>query len=125
MFSVRYGVKVYVERDAPLSAEVTAMSIERRAAAKAANGVSPRALMVSFHNSGSRQTETHGKVEVRRVDDSVVSTIDIPAFPTLPDATRQLDVAIPPLPRGKYVLLAMLDYGGQEIAAGQASLEVP
>lgn len=125
VFSVRYGVKVYVEPEAPLNAEVTAMSVERRTASKTANDASPRALMVSFHNSGSRQTETHGKVEVRRVDDSVVSTIDIPEFPTLPDATRRLNVLIPPLPRGKYVLLAMLDYGGQEIAAGQASLEVP
>ena len=125
VYSVRYGVKVYVERDAPLSGEVTAMSVEHRAAPGRAIDSPPRALTLSFRNSGARQTETHGKVEVRRLDDSVLSTIEIPDFPTLPGATRRLDLAIPSLPRGKYVLLAMLDYGGQEIAAGQASLEIP
>jgi hypothetical protein len=125
VYSVRYGVKVYVERDAPLSGEVTAMSIVRRPRSDTPSDTESTALTLSFHNSGSRQTETRGKVEVRRLDDSVISTIDIPAFPTLPSATRRLDVPIPPLAHGKYVLLAMLDYGGQEIAAGQASLEVP
>lgn len=131
LYSVRYGVKLYVEPDAAPSGEVTAIDIERPATASAANrgpaasDTSARTLALSFHNSGPRQTATHGTVEVRRLDNSVASTIDIPEFPTLPGATRRLEVAIPTLPRGKYVLLAMLDYGGQEIAAGQASLEIP
>ena len=101
------------------------MAIGQRADRSSATGGSTRALDVAFHNSGSRQTETRGTVEVRRLDNSIVSRIEVPAFPTLPGATRRLEVPIPTLPTGKYVLLAMLDYGGQEIAAGQASLEVP
>ena len=124
-YSVRYGVKVYVEPEDPPSGEVTAMAIGQRADRSSATGGSTRALDVAFHNSGSRQTETRGTVEVRRLDNSIVSRIEVPAFPTLPGATRRLEVPIPTLPTGKYVLLAMLDYGGQEIAAGQASLEVP
>lgn len=125
VYSVRYGVKVYVERDAPPSGEVTAIAVQRGPDPGRANDAAQRALDVSFHNSGPRQTETHGTVEVRRLDNSVVSTIGVPSFPTLPGATRRLEVTIPRLPPGRYVLLAMLDYGGPEIAAGQASLEIP
>ena len=123
-YSVRYGVKLYVERDAPSSGEVTAMAIVH-APAPGAPADSSRVLEVAFHNSGVRQTATHGTVEVRRLDNSVAASIDIPEFPTLPGATRRLRVTIPRLASGKYVLLALLDYGGGEIAAGQASLEVP
>ena len=125
VYSVRYGVKVYVESDAPPSGEVIAIAVERGGAASTASDTSGRALSVSFRNSGVRQTETRGTIEVRRLDNSVVSSIGIPEFPTLPGATRRLELPIPRLPSGKYVILAMLDYGGQEIAAGQASLEIP
>jgi hypothetical protein len=125
VYSVRYGVKVYVERDAAPNAEVSAISVGRQMPLSAHTATALRALDVSFHNSGPRQTETHGSVEIRRLDNSVVSTVGIPEFPTLPGATRRLSVELPPLPSGKYVLLALLDYGGQDIAAGQVSLEVP
>jgi hypothetical protein len=82
-------------------------------------------LNVSYRNAGSCQTQTRGSIEIRRLDNSVAARIEIPEFPTLPGATRRLSVPIPRLPSGKYVLLALLDFGGQEIAAGQASLEVP
>lgn len=123
-YTVRYGVKVYAERDVPPSAEVVAMSMERRVASAAPND-SAWVLDLAFHNSGGRQTETHGSVEVRRLDNSVVKSVDVAEFPTLPGATRKLSVRMPSLPSGRYVVLALLDYGGGEIAAGQASLEVP
>lgn len=123
-YSVRYGIKLYVERETPPVGEVTAVSIDRRAGERAASD-NGRQLTVAFRNSGSRQTMTRGSVEVRRLDDSVVAKIDVPEFPTLPGATRRLAIPLPALPTGRYVLLALLDYGGQEIAAGQVSLEVP
>lgn len=121
-YSVRYGIKLYVERETPPLGEVTAVSIDRQGRAEGDGG---RQLTVAFHNSGARQTMTHGSVEVRRLDDSVAAKIDVPEFPTLPGATRRLAMPLPTLPKGRYVLLALLDYGGQEIAAGQVSLEVP
>jgi hypothetical protein len=123
-YSVRYGIKLYVERETPPIGEVTAVSIDRQPDATAESD-SGRQLTVAFHNSGARQTMTHGSVEVRRLDDSVVAKLDVPEFPTLPGATRRLAMPLPTLPKGRYVLLALLDYGGQEIAAGQVSLEVP
>ena len=38
---------------------------------------------------------------------------------------RRLGVPLPRLGRGRYVVLALLDYEGAEIAAGQVDLEIP
>lgn len=124
VYSVRYGVKVYVEPDGPLSAEVENVSVERAPAAVKADS-SSKQLVVCFRNTSSRQTQTRGKVEIRRTDNTLVTTLDIPEFPTLPGATRRLGVRLPRLVRGRYVVLALLDYEGAEIAAGQVDLDIP
>ena len=130
-YSVRYGVKVYVEPEAPLSAEVTDVGVVDAKPAVASGKLSAqsvvrsRQLDITYKNTGARQTMAHGAVEIRRTDNSVVSKIDIPEFPTLPGATRRLGVALPSLPSGRYVLLALLDYEGTEIAAGQVELDIP
>lgn len=124
-YTVRYGVKVYVEPEAPLSAEVTDVGVVPAATIATAADSAPRQLEITYKNTGARQTVAHGAVEIRRADNSVVSKLDIPEFPTLPGATRRLGVALPRLPSGRYVLLALLDYEGAEIAAGQVELDVP
>jgi hypothetical protein len=125
VYSVRYGVKIYVERDLPLGAEVESVAIAPRDDQGAKRDTSLRQVVVMYHNTGAKQTLTHGTLEVRRPDNGVVTKVDIPEFPTLPGATRRLGVPLPKLPRGKYVLLALLDYEGAEIAAGQVDLEIP
>jgi len=130
-YSVRYGVKVYVEPETPLIAEVTDVGVVDAKPAissgklSARSNVRSRQLDITYKNTGARQTMAHGAVEIRRPDNSVVSKIDIPEFPTLPGATRRLGVALPSLPSGRYVLLALLDYEGAEIAAGQVELDIP
>jgi P pilus assembly chaperone PapD len=130
-YSVRYGVKVYVEPETPLSGEVTDVGVSETKANIASGKLSAQAggrtrqLDITYKNTGARQTIAHGAVEIRRPDNSVVSKIDIPEFPTLPGATRRLGVALPNLPSGRYVLLALLDYEGAEIAAGQVELDIP
>ncbi len=126
-YSVRYGVKVYVEPESAPTAEVTDVDVVNRpdTASRAKKGATVRQLEITYKNTGARQTVAHGAVEVRRPDNSVVSKVDIPEFPTLPGATRRLGVALPHLPSGRYVLLALLDYEGAEIAAGQVELEIP
>ncbi len=124
VYSVRYGVKIYVERDLPVSGEVGDVAVLRRDTASKSDAP-PEQAIVTFRNTGARQTLTHGSLEIRRDDNSLVTTIAIPEFPTLPGATRRIGVPLPRLPRGKYVLLALLDYEGAEIAAGQANLEIP
>jgi len=124
-YSVRYGVKVYVERDLPLGAEVENVEVAPRDDRAAKADTSLKQVVVTYHNTGAKQTLTHGAIEIRRPDNSVVTKIEISEFPTLPGATRRLGVPLPQLQRGKYVLLALLDYEGAEIAAGQVDLEIP
>jgi hypothetical protein len=104
---------------------VTDVSVARTDSGKAGAGNAARQLAITYKNTGARQTVAHGAVEVRRPDNSVVAKVDIPEFPTLPGATRRLGVALPRLPSGRYVLLALLDYEGAEIAAGQVDLDIP
>lgn len=125
VYSVRYGVKIYVERDLPLGAEVENVAIAPRDDQGAKGDTSLKQVVVTYHNTGAKQTLTHGTLEVRRPDNTVVTKVDIAEFPTLPGATRRLGVPLPKLQRGKYVLLALLDYEGAEIAAGQVDLEIP
>jgi hypothetical protein len=111
---------VYVEPEGSPSAELDNVFLDPKPA-----DTSAKQLVIAYRNTGTRQTMARGKVEIRRPDNTLVSTLDIPEFPTLPGATRRLGVPLPRLPRGKYVLLALLDYEGSEIAAGQVDLEIP
>ena len=123
-YNFRYGVKVYVEQNLDVAAEIENAEVAMGDSALAKRDSSLRQVALLFHNTGGRQTMTRGSLEIRRPDNSLAERVDIPEFPTLPGATRQLNVPIPRLPRGKYVLLALLDYGGSEIAAAQVELDV-
>jgi P pilus assembly chaperone PapD len=125
----RTGVKVYVvpaglKRDA----SITGMTIEsagsRLAAGnKAASPPVKQRIAIRFTNSGQVHLAGKGRIEFRRLDNSVAMTIPIAEFPTLPGAVRRLEVDIPPtIPAGNYIALALIDFGGAEIAAGQLEL---
>jgi len=120
-YTLRYGVKVYVERDGPLAMEVE----DVHHAVDPASPPDGRVLMLAVRNSGVRQTVNRGTLEIRRADNSMAAKIGIPEFPVLPGAQRTVRLALPTLPRGQYVLLAILDYGGAELIAGQTELDVP
>jgi P pilus assembly chaperone PapD len=116
-FVFRTGVKVYV---APTGltrdASITSMSLEQR-------NPGQRRISIQFRNSGEVHLAAKGRVEIRRADNSVVAEVPISEFPTLPGAVRQLEVNVPSttLP-GNYVALALIDFGGSEIAAGELEL---
>lgn len=120
-YSVRYGVKVYVEPDVAPSAEI----IDADVLAPSTLGADSLGVTVLFSNTGARQAIAHGVAEIRRLDNSVVQSVPISDFPTLPGARRRLNVGLPSLPRGSYVVLVMLDYGGLEVAAAQIAVDVP
>jgi P pilus assembly chaperone PapD len=114
LYTLRYGVKVYAEpANGAASGEVKDMQIVRDS------------VVLQYANGGAVQSQTHGTVEIRRPDNSVAAKVDVPEFPVLGGASRRLAVALPKLASGKYVVLALLDFGGAEIAAGQAELQVP
>src|SRR2546425_3519946 len=84
-----------------------------------------RGLALAFRHSGGMPLWGHGKVEFRRLNNAVAATADVPEFPVLPGALRRVAVALPALARGRYVALALLDYGGSDIAGAQVVVEVP
>jgi P pilus assembly chaperone PapD len=122
-YAIRYGVKVYAE-PATLADGGEVEDVQIRRDSLASDSAS-RSLSVLFHNTGARHLLVHGTIEIRRPDNSLVSRVDVPEFPALPAARRRLGVALPKLGGGRYVVLALLDYGGREIVAGQAELQVP
>src|SRR5581483_9355304 len=108
-YITRLGVKVYViPPGLPRDGEITAVQVRPAVRRPPAAG-SGRELVVLFRNTGGVPLWPHGRAE----------------FPLLPGAVRRVTVAVPALPRGRYVALALVDYGGADIAGGQAELEVP
>jgi hypothetical protein len=61
-----------------------------------------------------------GRLEFRRLDNTLALQVPIAEFPTLPGAVRKLMVDVPNgLAPGDYVALALIDFGGAELVAGQ------
>ena len=81
-------------------------------------------LEVIFRNTGKLRTSIVGEVQVQTTGDSVVTTVPLDSATVLVGATRRFRVAMPKLPRGKYLLVALVDFGGQQLTAVQASLDM-
>ena len=131
-FIFRTGVKVYVapaglKRDASITG-MTLENVETRLASAKPAAASPpvkQQIAVQFSNAGQMHLMAKGRVEIRRLDNSVALQIPIADFPTLPGATRNLLLDVPAtIPAGNYIALALIDFGGAEIAAGQLELNL-
>ncbi len=136
-YTVRTGVKVYAAtagavRDGAIDAmAVSEMASEVRTPRQPSDGpasgasvADSAALELRFRNVGDVQLQVAGTVEVRRADNSVAHRAELSTFPVLPAQHRLVRTGLPPLPRGRYMVLAMLDFGGTEIVAGQLEYEV-
>jgi P pilus assembly chaperone PapD len=133
----RTGVKVYVappglSRDGA----VEGMAVEdvpvlhaasSTTPVKAVSGVPPatkRQISVRFHNTGGMHLLGKGRLEFRRLDNSLAAEVPIAEFPTLPGATRKVMVDLATgLAPGDYVVLALIDFGGAELVAGQIDFQ--
>lgn len=129
----RTGVKVYVappglSRDGAIEN----MAVEDVAVPRATSSTTPvktvssvppttkRQISVRFHNTGGMHLLGKGRLEFRRLDNSLAAEVPIPEFPTLPGATRKVMIDVPGnLAAGDYVVLALVDFGGAELVAGQ------
>ena len=79
-----------------------------------------RQVAIRFHNTGGMNLVSKGRLEFRRLDNSLATQVPIAEFPTLPGAMRRLLVDAPnDLAAGDYVVLALIDFGGAELVAGQ------
>ena len=124
----RTGVKVYVAppgltRDGAIENMEVVDAPAKAASARNAAAVSApakRQVAIRFHNTGGMNLVAKGHLEFRRLDNSLAREVPIDEFPTLPGATRRVLVDIPAdLAAGDYVVLALIDFGGAELVAGQ------
>jgi P pilus assembly chaperone PapD len=133
----RTGVKVYVAPpgltrdgavediavlDAPVkTASSTATAVPASASASNAPG---KQIAITFHNTGDIHLLAKGRLEFRRLDNSLATQAPIAEFPTLPGSIRKVLVDVPrELPAGDYVVLALIDFGGAELVAGQIDFQ--
>ncbi|HUF26638.1 MAG TPA: hypothetical protein VMM18_06625 [Gemmatimonadaceae bacterium] len=128
-YVLRTGVKAYVVPPG-LSADGVVEDMRLHAGHAEATVAAPqppasRRLEVVFRNAGAIPLVTRGRVEIRRPDNTVAATIPVEEFPTLPGVRRRLILDVPVLAPGRYVALALLDFGGAEIVAGQLEFEAP
>lgn len=108
----RTGVKVYVAPPG-LSRDAVVENM-------AVDSATRRKIAIYFHNTGGMNLVAKGHLEFRRLDNSVAMEAPIPEFATLPGATRKLMIDVPSeLTPGDYVALALIDFGGAELVAGQ------
>jgi len=132
----RTGVKVYVappglKRDGA----VEGMDVEEVAVRPAASSTSAakpasvssgtkKQIAIRFHNTGGTHLVAKGRLEFRRLDNSLAMSVPIAEFPTLPGAIRKVSVDVPSgLAAGDYVVLALIDFGGAELVAGQIDFQ--
>jgi P pilus assembly chaperone PapD len=113
----RTGVKVYVAPPGlARDGAVEDMAVQEAGTKKQ--------ISVQFHNTGGMHLLAKGRLEFRRLDNSVAAEVPIPEFPTLPGATRKLSLDVPGgLVPGDYVVLALIDFGGAELVAGQIDFQ--
>jgi hypothetical protein len=136
----RTGVKVYVAPPGlPRDGAVESMSVEHvvvnapdsskkgkvASVASTAPAATKKQIAVRFHNTGGTHLLGKGRLEFRRLDNSLAMEVPIAEFPTLPGATRKVLVDVPSgLAAGDYVVLALIDFGGAELVAGQIDFQV-
>ena len=126
----RTGVKVYVappglKRDGAIE-DMAVEAVPAKAPATPAKPAvsnpsgAKQQIAVRFHNTGGTHLLAKGRLEFRRLDNSLATQVPIAEFPTLPGATRKVTIEVPNgLPPGDYVVLALIDFGGAELVAGQ------
>lgn len=132
----RTGVKVYVApkgltRDAAVEGMdvVDAAVVPSGSSTSATNAVAltpatKKQISIQFHNTGGMHLTAKGRLEFRRLDNSVAMQIPVTEFPTLPGATRKVLIDVPAgLAPGDYVVLALIDFGGAELVAGQVDFQ--
>lgn len=114
----RIGVKVY--------AEGTVTAREGRVLNMAVDTTPERAALVAFENPGHAILQVEGEIEVRSLAGEVVGVVELERLRVLPGRQRHIRVPITgvELEPGRYLLVAILDFGGDYLAGGQTLLQV-
>src|SRR5438552_15671050 len=127
-YVTRLGVKIYglpagLAKDGMI--DELAERGRQPSSGKPAGDTGGKRLDVTFRNSGGLPLWVRGRIEFRRLDNSVAATADVPELPVLPGARRTVAVPVPPLRAGRYVALPLLASGGAGVAGPHAPCSRP
>jgi P pilus assembly chaperone PapD len=79
---------------------------------------------VGFKNTGDAHIYLNGRIDVKR-GDATVASVPLPAQQLVDrGGVRTLNVFGPKLPPGKYSAIALVDYGGTDLAGGEITFAV-
>lgn len=82
-------------------------------------------IEVTYKNTGTKAAAIVGEVQVRSVDDELVTTVLLAdSLIVKAGATQRFRVAMPKLAKGHYTLYAVVDFGGDAMTAAQAALQI-
>jgi len=85
-------------------------------------------VSVEFENTGNTLLRCNGRVEIRDAEGNDIETVQIGSngrFSTYPDCKRLVSgILSKKLSPGDYIALAIVDYGGEELVAGEMEFEV-
>ena len=118
LYRLRTGLKVYMMPNG-LTSDGQVADVAVRAGAGDKDTVE-----VAFKNTGTKHVVARGRIEIRRPDNTTAAVVELPPAYALPGATMRVRGVLPSLAVGRYIVLAVMDYGGSEITAAQLEHEV-
>ncbi len=85
----------------------------------------PLNMSIEFENIGNTILKCTGWIEFRDESGETVEKVELKKFSSYPDAKRIKETEIPPLLKpGEYSALAVIDYGGESLVAGETFFEI-
>ena len=82
-------------------------------------------LEITYANTGTVSTAIAGEVQVFVSEDEIVATVPFADARIIKAGTTQrFRVAMPKLAKGRYTLIAIVEYGGETMTAAQATLDM-
>lgn len=90
-----------------------------------AQGDQPLRIITEFENLGTTLLRVTGEVRIINIRGEIVTKVGIPSFRVLPGGKRRVQASLQlPLPPGEYIALAILDFGGDFLVAGQIHFHI-
>ena len=88
-------------------------------------GAKGDSIEITYANTGTMATAIVGEVQVFVSEDEVVATVPFADAQIIRAGTTQrFRVAMPKLAKGRYTLIAIVEYGGETMTAAQATLAI-
>lgn len=121
--TVAYGIKIYQTDAATAQRKGKIINLDTGFSKSKETEIK---VKIEFENTGNTHLEPEGQVEIRNEKGETVATVDIKRFPILPGAKRMLEIPFKEknLQPGRYLALAVLDFGGNYLVAGQRVFEI-